>query len=242
MAQNVCNVFKFQWTPSSETMRFVVGVKENDGGLQVFEVHRDIFIEISPVVAAAISGEFKEKGTGEICLPQFEPPVFELFLRFAQSVALSQPPEINLPVVNDELVIQIVPIAAYLGAEQMLEVLKARVQAKATVATVKIFERCSVSVTWGDQAFEAIFSELTVTRSENLYVKEKKGQVNNILDHGPARYIEGGQFKAAPVINTKLFVLDESKMEPLQGFSPATLCSFLKFIVNNHQYRELPFF
>ena len=104
------------WEPSGQ-IRFIVGAKElpeddltEDNLVDAFDfdvkdelpapshgeqqktfvVHSDVLLELSPVVRAAITGEFKEAACQKMELPQFNPDDFELFLRLAQSVAFSK--------------------------------------------------------------------------------------------------------------------------------------------------------
>jgi hypothetical protein len=176
------------WEPSG-MLRFVVGTeteedatednteedatedntstaKEIDKGVdgpmlqKTFNVHKDLLMNLSPVVTAAISNEFKEKTSQEILLPQFKPADFELFLRLANSVAFCDPPNINVPTVDDTLIIRVVPIAAYLDAQLMLKMFEQHVQANATFATMVVFEESHVDVQWSAQAFERLYNEI----------------------------------------------------------------------------------
>ena len=65
----------------------LVVLEETAQGQRTFAVHRDVLIGLCPVVEAAVTGDFKESAQQEICLPQFRPDDFELFLRLAQAGA-----------------------------------------------------------------------------------------------------------------------------------------------------------
>lgn len=144
------------WSSNGTARLIVVGTEE---GSQEFYIHGDLLLEASPVLKAAFKSAFKEAALLRVLLPQFVPKNFELFLRFVQSVALADPPRIGFPEVNDELVMNIVQIAAYLGADQVLTMLQNHVQRKATLSTMAVFEENEIQVDWGIAAFEALYKE-----------------------------------------------------------------------------------
>uniref|UniRef100_A0A7S1AAZ2 BTB domain-containing protein n=1 Tax=Noctiluca scintillans TaxID=2966 RepID=A0A7S1AAZ2_NOCSC len=147
------------WEPSG-LVHFVVGVAET----RKFAAHRDVLVALCPVVEAAVTGNFKESERQEVQLPQFQPDDFELFLRFALSGAFCSLPEVQ-PVINDNLVLRVVPIAAYLGAKAMLDVMEEHVQKAATFATVLAFEEANVSVHWDEDVFSALFKDVTIRKN-----------------------------------------------------------------------------
>jgi len=161
------------WQPSG-LVHFVVGphpsvhettVKTEDCKTspvqKTFQVQKDVLMELSPVVKAAVTGEYKERATNEILLPQFDPDDFELFIRLAQSVAFSSPPEICVPIINDSLVLRVVPIAAYLGVEAMLKMMEEHVQNNPSLVTIVVFEEARVQIQWRESVFIRLFDEVT---------------------------------------------------------------------------------
>jgi len=132
------------WQPSSFVC-FVVGSHETEieagkksPTQQTFQVKKNVLMELSPVVKAAVTGECKESETQEIRLPQFQPADFELFIRLAQSVACSCPSEITAPRINDSLILSVVPIAAYLGVEALLKKMEDHVHNTPRLETVLV--------------------------------------------------------------------------------------------------------
>ena len=126
-------------------------------------------MEVSAMVKAAMSNDFKEKAEQEIRLPQFDPADFELFVRLAQAVACCDPPLIGVPTITDALVLRIVPIAAYLGVEPMLKLLEEHVQKQATKATILIFEESGLRVEWCNVALSKLFAELTTSSTHRAH-------------------------------------------------------------------------
>ena len=111
---------------------FVVGEEEDQ---QSFCTQSAVIEELCPMVKAAMANDCREATTRSMLLPQFVPLDFELFLRLIQATAASHSPQINAPTVSDDLIICVAPIAAYLGAEKMLAIIQAHVQATPTLET-----------------------------------------------------------------------------------------------------------
>lgn len=153
-----------QISSSCPTIKFVVGDGEC---IKLFEVQRDLFIDLSPVLEAGLRSGFKESLTNEFKLPQFDPSNFDLFLRLVQAISFSIPPLITVSF-DDDLVIKIVPIAAYLGAQRVLKLLEMHVQQHAKLATILVFNENSVDVKWSHACIESLFEELT-TKGSNRF-------------------------------------------------------------------------
>ena len=218
--QSLWNTVSSLWQPS-DTVRFIVGKEEvgsffrdnedsEDTQMREFVVRKDIMIELSPVVSAAVLGEYKESVQQAISLPQFKPSDFESFVRLAQAVAFCDPPEIAVPVISDALVARVVPIAEYLGADRMLKMLEAHVQANATLKGMLAFEEANVPVQWSDGTFERLFQEVTIQQPGSTFYTQ-----NNTYGSS-SRF---NMFRA------------RAEAQKLSSLTVPTAADFIKFIV-----------
>jgi hypothetical protein len=187
-----------------------------------FIVPKDILIELSPVVKAAVMGEFKEGVQQLIKLPQFDADDFELFVRLAQTVAFCSPPDISAPSISDSLVLRVVPIAAYLDVDQMCKMMEAHVQQNPTLATILIFETFNLPVLWGEKALNRLFIELTdeVNMTTSLYLPGTYSPKANATMIGPNAL--GKQYK-----------LKDDAQDHLGKLSIPTTHTFIKFLLEN---------
>ena len=187
-----------------------------------FIVPKDILVELSPVVKAAVTGEFKEGVQQLVKLPQFDANDFELFVRLAQTVAFCSPPDIGAPSISDSLILRVVPIAAYLDVEKMIKMMEAHVQQNPTLATVLIFETTNVPVQWGEKALNKLFTELTdeLYKATDLYRQGAfSSKVNNCV--------------CGPNVPGKMYKLKGDAQDHLGKLSIPTTHTFIKFLLEN---------
>jgi len=223
------------------------------GEQKTFLVHKDVLVELSSMVKAAMANECKEKAHQEIRLPQFNPADFELFLRFAQAVAYCDPPEIGLPPLTNTLIERVLPIAAYLGADPMLELFEEHVQKKATSATIVAFDESGVRVDWGHLALSKLFAELTTAsahtahsplyldglcrkigsepKAVNIYQQEEHCKLGLYGGYGTGSGYALAD-KYAPVILTRV-AFQVHACETLSKLSAHTMVSFFKYVTEN---------
>ena len=97
--------------------------------------------------------------------------------------AFASPPAIS-PTINDMRVLSVVPIAAYLGVQQMLKFMEAHVQMAPTVDTILAFEKCAVDdVVWGDKAYACIFTNSTNVSSITRPTVQIKGPIKYVKSY-----------------------------------------------------------
>jgi len=250
------------WQPSG-LVHFVVGphpsvhettVKTEDCKTspvqKTFQVQKDVLMELSPVVKAAVTGEYKERATNEIMLPQFDPDDFELFIRLAQSVAFSSPPEICVPIINDSLVLRVVPIAAYLGVEAMLKMMEEHVQNNPSLVTIVVFEESHLQIQWRESVFIRLFEEVTTPgRHKKFNVNPPVYNKGSEIEHSGQIWVPGtgsgwerkngayttGKYKGPEwkPARYQSFLLRSEHYENLAKLSVPTSMGFMKVLIEH---------
>eukprot|EP00277_Geminigera_cryophila_P019291 CAMPEP_0179435908 /NCGR_PEP_ID=MMETSP0799-20121207/19940_1 /TAXON_ID=46947 /ORGANISM="Geminigera cryophila, Strain CCMP2564" /LENGTH=248 /DNA_ID=CAMNT_0021215593 /DNA_START=346 /DNA_END=1092 /DNA_ORIENTATION=+ len=239
------------WQPSG-LVHFVVGphpsvhettVKTEDGKTspvqRTFQVQKDVLMELSPVVKAAVTGEYKERATNEIMLPQFDPDDFELFIRLAQSVAFSNPPEIGVPIVNDSIVLRVVPIAAYLGVEAMLKMMEEHVQNNPSLVTIVVFEETRVQIQWRESVFIRLFEEVTTPSAKKIvkqvYTSGAETSHSGQVAQGLLAGYTPGRYKSPAWVPATYhsFMLRSEHYENLAKLSVPTSMGFMKVLIEH---------
>ena len=229
------------WQPSG-LVHFVVGphpsvhettVKTKDGKTspvqKTFQGQKNVLMELSPVVKAAVTGGYKESATNKILLPQFDPDDFELFIRLAHSVAFSSPPEISVPIVNDSLVLRVVPIAAYLGVEAMLKMMEEHVQNNPSLVTILVFEEARLQIQWRESVFIRLFEEVTTPGGyKKINMNPPVYSKGSVIEH---RWVQGQGRKTAGYPS---FVLRSEHYENLAKLSLPTSMGFMKFLIEHN--------
>jgi hypothetical protein len=144
-------------------VKFVVGLEKT-----VFFFHKGLIMDISPVVKAALMGEFKEGIREEIILPQFDRDDFTLFLRVVASLACCEPPAIATPVLSDDCILSIAPISGYLRTNIIFDFMLKHVEAQPKLSTVIAVEEISeFRIQWGPIVIQALLREATLQRSDH---------------------------------------------------------------------------
>ena len=151
----------------------MAGLKTVDDAKKTFKVTRDVLVELSPVVRAAITGEFKEGAKQEMALPRNSNSLadFELFLCLAQAVAFSKD-EAAADRRRDQQRPRPVPRSdrgvpgCGANAEDDGRARAEQRDAGHGARSSSLKRMRSVCVTWTEQAFEKLFDEVAAKGQE----------------------------------------------------------------------------
>ena len=139
--------------------------------VQDFFMDMRLLEDIAPVLHLALMHDSKERAENMVRLPQFDPAEFDLFVRMAtmDQMATADQETKFYSLLTIDVMLKILPIAAYLRSQRILKTMIKMQQASPNLSGVVSMEQLDVEVTWSKYALDKLAKQIVTKAGVTQY-------------------------------------------------------------------------